>query len=456
MDAWLKELFTEKGFSAEQVAEIQAKDSDLKTLSDLASGAASEEDARSWADELGLGSRVLKSRFVQTWLESKSRQGLLLGKKTEIIAAPAPASSSLAAPQPPSTASAARSQPVAKQKEVAPDFEESEEEIEPDWSWIKLNRPPPVEQSIVLSYVDDEPVSRPGGLTDNLRRSFRSSGLTSIEIGILEGNLEARSCKALATSAGTHDGAMRLARMAGVTSKVSQENFAKSWYEAATAMMALDTRSSPSKPSVPLTDPFQKKDFKGCTDILMRRCNVGRKKDLLSLVTGMLSHLAEKERLAETKPSSGTKQNSKLLPALAALYGEEAASEAVKATAVDEAEWRWRWTVKTLFTPKTALALQTSLLAAYQKPRFQAACEQLNNDWDSKPKAPPLPQKMRDIEALCMEHALGSILLDFGFSADGKGLTDMKEAVGQFTKTDPDVRRKQMEITGAVMGKFKL
>lgn len=183
---------------------------------------------------------------------------------------------------------------------------------------------------------------------------------------------------------------------------------------------------------------------------------MGRKKDLLPLVSGLLSHIAEKERLAETKPSSGTKQNSKLLPALAALYGEEAASEAEKVTAIDEAEWRWRWTVKNFFTAKTALALQTDLLAAYQKPRFQAACEHLSKEWDARPKAPALPQKMRDIEALCMEHALASVLLDFGFSADARGLADMKETVGQFTKTDPQVRRKQMEITGAVMGKFKL
>eukprot|EP00930_Biecheleria_cincta_P017248 TRINITY_DN13768_c0_g1_i1.p1 TRINITY_DN13768_c0_g1~~TRINITY_DN13768_c0_g1_i1.p1 ORF type:complete len:300 (-),score=66.64 TRINITY_DN13768_c0_g1_i1:36-908(-) len=264
MDAWLKELFIEKGFSAEQVAEVEAKDGDLKTLSDLASGATSEEDARSWAEELGLTSRVLKSRFVQTWLESKNRQAMLLGKKTEAPAAPALASTPLAAPKqsPAAWAKAATAQPVAKQKEVVPDFEESEEEIAPDWSWVKLNRPKPVEQSIVLSYVDGEPVSRPGGLTDNLRSSFRSSGLTSIEISTLEANLEARSCKALATSAGTHDGAMRLARMAGVTSKVSQENFAKSWYEAATVLMALDSRSSSSsKPIVPLTEPLEKKDF---------------------------------------------------------------------------------------------------------------------------------------------------------------------------------------------------
>ena len=53
---------------------FEARDLELRHLGDLAAGASSEEDARAWADELGLSSRVSKSRFVRSWMEA--REGL--------------------------------------------------------------------------------------------------------------------------------------------------------------------------------------------------------------------------------------------------------------------------------------------------------------------------------------------------------------------------------------------
>ncbi|CAJ1399414.1 unnamed protein product [Effrenium voratum] len=58
-------LFLDKGFTEEQLDSIEAKDQELRSVADLAAGASSEEDARAWAEELGLSGRVARSRFVQ-------------------------------------------------------------------------------------------------------------------------------------------------------------------------------------------------------------------------------------------------------------------------------------------------------------------------------------------------------------------------------------------------------
>ncbi|CAE8599087.1 unnamed protein product [Polarella glacialis] len=207
------------------------------------------------------------------------------------------------------------------------------------------------ETSLALSYVNGEPVSRPGGFSDLLRSSLRSNGLTSVEVSYLEANLEPRSCRALATEAATFEGAMRLARMAGITSKVSQENFARCWYECIAAMEALEKRGSQQS----LAELAEKKDFEACTEALMGRLGVQQKQDLLPLLRGMLGHLAERQRLASgvVPPSP-----SKVLSLLSATYGAEIAAKAASQAKADEAEWRRRWTVRALFSADVALALQ--------------------------------------------------------------------------------------------------
>ncbi|CAE7356653.1 unnamed protein product [Symbiodinium sp. CCMP2592] len=142
------------------------------------------------------------------------------------------------------------------------------------------------------------------------------------------------------------------------------------------------------------------------------------------------------------------------LTATASRKRAEAAAE--KKTELTKAEWRYNWQLRMLFTAKTALAIQSEILAAYQEPSFQVACEEVNASWESRDSKMPLEQKMQSIEALCQERALNRILPKYGFRADASGIAQMKEAVGRFTKEDPEVRRKQMEITSAVMKKFKL
>jgi len=448
MDGFLRALFLSKGFQEEQLDTIEAKDKDLRSVNDLAAGATSEDDARAWSEELGLSGRVQKSRFVQAWAEARTQGNIGRPAQSSAPAANgyvdvAPASRNATPVEPPPA-------PVDPPRAVERYVEE--EDTQEDWSWVKVSRP--VETRVALSYIDGEPVSRPGGVSDLLRSSFRTHGLTSIEVAQLEQMLEARSRTALAVAAATPEGAMRLARSCGVHSKVSQENFAKAWHEAAAAMVALAPGPAPTEKRS-LSELSKEKDFEACTKALMKKANVARPKDLLPLLRGMLEHLAVQEQLVSSETKQA-KSKSKVLPALASLYGAEAEAAAEKKTELTKAEWRYNWQLRMLFTAKIALAIQSEILAAYQEPSFQVACEEVNASWESRDSKMSLEQKMQSIEALCQERALNRILPKYGFRADAAGISQMKEAVGRFSKEDPEVRRKQMEITSAVMKKFKL
>ncbi|CAE7356663.1 unnamed protein product [Symbiodinium sp. CCMP2592] len=316
MDGFLRALFLSKGFQEEQLDTIEAKDKDLRSVNDLAAGATSEDDARAWSEELGLSGRVQKSRFVQAWAEARTQANIGRPAQSSAPAANgyvdvAPASKNATPAEPPPA-------PVDPPRAVERYVEE--EDTQEDWSWVKVSRP--VETRVALSYIDGEPVSRPGGVSDLLRSSFRTHGLTSIEVAQLEQMLEARSRTALAVAAATPEGAMRLARSCGVHSKVSQENFAKAWHEAAAAMVALAPGPAPTEKRS-LSELTKEKDFEACTKALMQKANVARPKDLLPLLRGMLEHLAVQEQLVSSETKQA-KSKSKVLPALASLYGAEA------------------------------------------------------------------------------------------------------------------------------------
>lgn len=281
-----------------------------------------------------------------------------------------------------------------------------------------------------------------------LRSSLRSHGLTSMEVSQLEQTLEARSCKALAVAAATFEGAMRLARLGGIQSKVSQENFARAWHQAAASMMALDGASR-SK-SAKLADLVKEQDWEACTNVLMQRMKVSQPKDLLPLMRGLLHHVAEEARV-----KSEAEKQAKVLPYLLGLYGPEAVAEAERSTTVAQAEWRYSWMVRSFFDAKTLQCLQAEVLKAYEANEFQAACEELNDSWDSS-MCMPLDRKMHSIEDLCLQRALKRILPRYGFKPDAEGLAEMKQVVATMSKTDTEVRRTQMQITAAVMKKFKL
>eukprot|EP00913_Durusdinium_trenchii_P020027 g18823.t1 len=397
MDGFLRALFLEKGFTEDQLDQIEAKDRELRRVGDLAAGASSEDDARAWAEELGLSSRVARSRFVQSWMEARQYP------KPELDLHP--------------HLTKARQFPKPKQKlqrteHVAQDPEESGDD------WVKVSRPAPrpVETRVALSYIDGEPVSKPGGVSDMLRSSLRSHGLTSMEVSQLEQTLEARSCKALAVAAATFEGAMRLARLGGIQSKVSQENFARAWHQAAASMMALDgaigecdwerknrkQRASRSK-SAKLADLVKEQDWEACTNVLMQRMKPGGQ-DLLPLMRGLLHHVAEEARV-----KSEAEKQAKVLPYLLGLYGPEAVAEAERSTTVAQAEWRYSWMVRSFFDAKTLQCLQAEVLKAYEANEFQAACEELNDSWDSS-MCMPLDRKMHSIEDLCLQRALKRIL----------------------------------------------
>lgn len=63
-------MLVRKGLGHEQLKRLSAASECPMTIADLATGAATTEDARSWAQELGLGKRVESGRFVQAWLEA--------------------------------------------------------------------------------------------------------------------------------------------------------------------------------------------------------------------------------------------------------------------------------------------------------------------------------------------------------------------------------------------------
>lgn len=437
MDGFLRALFLDKGFTEDQLDTIEAQDSELRHVGDLAAGATSEDDARVWAEELGLNSRVSKSRFVRSWIEARSQGSMSLD------AGYAPSEPAKRAPSP-------VQEPPVESKFV-------EEELADDWNWVKLSSQaemamtptPQQETRVALSYIDGEPVSKPGGISDMLRSSLRSHGLTSIEVIQMEQTLEARSCKALATAASTFESAMRLARLCGIQSKVSQENFAKAWHQAAATMIALDG----GKKSKQLVELVKDEDWEACTKLLMQRCQVSKPKELLPLLRGLLHQLAERQRLKVEAQSKA--ETAKVLPTLASLYGPEAVAEAEKSTAMAQAEWRYSWMVRSFFTVRTLASLQAEVLNAYEAEEFQAACEALNKTWVNVDRM-PLDQKMRAIEALCLEHALKRILPRYGFKADADGMAEMKQVVTEMSKLDTEVRRRQMLITAAVMKKFKL
>ncbi|CAK8999110.1 Protein C10 [Durusdinium trenchii] len=379
MDGFLRALFLEKGFTEDQLDQIEAKDRELRRVGDLAAGASSEDDARAWAEELGLSSRVARSRFVQSWMEARSGSFDAAG-----YSAPAPLP-----PEP-------IPEPIEKYMEPEPKFVEEviEDPEESGDDWVKVSRPAPrpVETRVALSYIDGEPVSKPGGVSDMLRSSLRSHGLTSMEVSQLEQTLEARSCKALAVAAATFEGAMRLARLGGIQSKVSQENFARAWHQAAASMMALDGASR-SK-SAKLADLVKEQDWEACTNVLMQRMKVSQPKDLLPLMRGLLHHVAEEARV-----KSEAEKQAKVLPYLLGLYGPEAVAEAERSTTVAQAEWRYSWMVRSFFDAKTLQCLQAEVLKAYEANEFQAACEELNDSWDSS-MCMPLDRKMHSIEAV--------------------------------------------------------
>jgi len=70
MEAGLIELLLEQGLGA-RVSQIESSDDAPLSIADLASGVSTEEDARSWAGELGLEGRVVGGRFVRAWLAAR-------------------------------------------------------------------------------------------------------------------------------------------------------------------------------------------------------------------------------------------------------------------------------------------------------------------------------------------------------------------------------------------------
>jgi len=75
-DFWedLNSLLLAKGLAGGDVSLLRASAAAPQTISDLALGVGSEDEAREWAAELGLVGRVARARFVQAWLEAKALQ----------------------------------------------------------------------------------------------------------------------------------------------------------------------------------------------------------------------------------------------------------------------------------------------------------------------------------------------------------------------------------------------
>jgi len=616
MDAELRELLLLKGLTEEHVEGIKSADSSLKTVGDLASGAVSEEDARSWAEELGLNTRVGKSRFIQSWIEAREREqrekhaqdspigkgdvrlaeapedhphspqsiqgmgasaqeskaaeaarGLLPGLRGE---SPPPLSpptwdgrqdladfrnqlreqaeqkgAELVSKQEAQRADGMPYQvickrvPICKQpSSLAPaigyvnsgeylilyDYDKTKK-----WrllhyqsaggygdlvkAWVQVvhsdlgvclepavsdkilqktrflagthNRPidfektPPAPAASDIGVAEpyypltaneklkrrlmeepvplaDETFSTPGGLSDTLKRVLKASGLTSTEVNALEKTLGCRTCRDLAIEVDTKEAAMRLAREAGINSKVSQENFAASWYECAATHVALSVPGGSDQAApgeYPLFAMVARGDFDACAQFLKKQGNMQDKQELIPLLSGLLCHIAERQRVKEVAPKP-TPIN-KVLPVLAA-YGEQVAARVARRHEAEEAEWRWRWTVRALFSPRTAVALQKRVLDRYQSHSFQAVCREQSKLWETMDPPLELEKKMSAIEDICMEHVLSQVLPSFGFSPDSTGVQEMKAAVKQHTQTHPEVRKLQLDCTAAIMHNFKI
>jgi len=574
MDEDLRELFLAKGLTEDVVASMQAGDDSLCSVGDLASGAASEADARNWADELGLGSRVQKSRFVQSWLEARVRLQMSLQTSVEVHAQEALMPASVAAlPQtngpadtrglegfrptpglevewagrmslqttstahtqglesfgpPPVIQAPARASPPGRFSQAAiatlgaaaaavgggraarparsrPSFSSTlagelgglprtpavgsasppRRTAEPVAALPRRRRP------VLPEAGAPETFSREGkyllgcakassrGLSDQLVDLLKSCGLTCLELMFVEEGMELRTCRELGEAATNWDEALRLAQKAGIHSKVSQENFARAWR--AYTLTSADKDSEESDlddlrdggvgggragegggggPSdYPLFTLMVLGDFDACADYMARRSNLRCREDLMPMVRSLLAHIAAKQQGPELEKVGADRQ---VLSKLAAAYGlgraeaEELLSDVQKGAEVEKAEWRWKWTLRTLFDARTALALQRRLLEEYRSTPFRVACAKLGGEWAERARAPELEEKITDIEVLCLEHVLCRVLPEFGFSPNQAGIKEMKASITTHVRTEPEVRKLQVEISSAVMDGLKL
>lgn len=522
MDDDLCVLLMAKGLGPEQLSAITAADPSLKSMGDLAAGAGSEDDARAWADELGLQGRVLKSRFVQSWLEARAAipeisavatASALVPPSTTSAAMQQLLTTSTGQPTPPqrsvplgtacipfqeststtathlqaeetrderqeeadkssslprgvnSTTLLRRSEGATQAKKlsllpvpsrqtsegIAPESDETG--LPRDGFSLALALKPTAKCPALLGpSIEEEPPSQPGGLTGTLKRVLRACGVTATEVGYLETQLHARTCRELATGATSREAAVRLARQAGLTSRISQENFATAWQECVAATVSLDSIGS-AESSQSLADALTAGNFEGCAAILMSRWNVRQKEDLLPRLRAMLADMASE---SQKEDAASKKHRKNVLPLLATAYGAEAVTQAQKVQELEDADWRWSWAVRSLFTPSVAIALQQQLLQAYQSPSFQEVSSLLNAKWAAQQISAPLEQKMKEVEALCMEHVLQKVLPSFGFSATASGVAEMKAAISQHTKNSAQVRQLHTEISAAIMVRLKL
>merc|ERR1711971_155038 len=108
-------------------------------------------------------------------------------------------------------------------------------------------------------------------------------GLTSMELSMLDSNLEYRTCRSLFKAVDSENAAMKLAREAGISSKVSQENFARAWadcgriLDSGDASDADDQKLSQDGPKdYPLFTMMVRGEFAECGEYIMERANLKR------------------------------------------------------------------------------------------------------------------------------------------------------------------------------------
>jgi len=303
-----------------------------------------------------------------------------------------------------------------------------------------------------------------GGLSTPLLRILKQSRLTSSEIKLLEEKIGPRTVKEVVSFWSNEGEVMRAGKDAGLTSKVSIGYFVQAWHECIATVAATKKPLSTIKErgswrpilkegpnEYPLSAMCFRGDYAAACNLLMQRLGKRKKTDLIPLLKGLLGYISS--TVYQSTPDGKKVQvtSRKVLPIVASAYGRDVANRVGRKAEVEEAEARWTWTVRKLFSIRMSIALQKDVLKAYRSESFEASCRELRARWRSAEARPMLDDKTAETEALCLEKVLRHVLPAYGFPPTQEGVEEMRATVRQHSITNSQVRRLRTEVMRAVL-----
>lgn len=414
MDVTLRDFFLVRGLPPETLEELETNEANLRSIDDLACGASCEADARQWAEEVGVKGRIVKSRFVQAWLDASS---MVRERHCHPNFKHDPNSRSARGAFSKLLLEAPRYNVSGTEDRLLPGQNQHESQGS---------------SGLDHQFFSEEEVFRdPGVLSTQLKRLLRAHGVTSVEQGTLEDSLDFRKMSDFARAAQNAEDAMAIAKRAGIGSKVSQSNFARAWRAAVVGKY---------QPSVHTEDKIM--------SVGPDRIESGKQRTLSPLSSpDKLQHWDAMLPLpcTEFQSKSLSKNVGEILPAGNLLAAQEQAS--------------WAWIMGSGRDANPATALQRRLLEEYRSDSFRDAAAQLCSQWSEKNSQLTLEERIADIDDLCRRQAIAAnILSEFGFGCDEDGFLKMRARLQAEAKDagNAEVRRLQVEISAAVMSHFQL